>query len=90
MVPLCSFSFIFLCLALFVAQVYIYLAPPHVLLSFVLSRNPTLYCLCVVAAKWDLVSLHSTQGEPLLCQGPPHTLISLSPWCAAMQPVILC
>ena len=79
MVPLCSFSFIFLCLALFVAQVYIYLAPLHVLLSFVLSRYPTLYHLCVIAAKWDLVSLYSSQGEPLLSQGPLRTLISLSP-----------
>ena len=29
---------------------------------------------CVIAVKWDLESLYSSQGEPLLSQGPLHTL----------------
>ena len=29
----------------------------------------------MIAVKWDLVSLYSSQGEPLLSQGPLRTLI---------------
>ena len=53
----CLFSFVWLYLS--PECIYTWLSP-HVLLSFVLSGNPALYHLCVIADKWDLESLYSS------------------------------